>query len=189
MGHSDDRYNKAIERLSGEAFWLNTYQSAILGMEIDAIGLDFFRVSLNALQDARLVRLIRVLEDHNRVASLWYVLKCNSGLVEKCAKIVGFDIDAARQLSAKLPGIRTQTIMHLDKTGILNPKKVYEDAGVTFKEIDEFIKSMWLLMQVLHVEVLGKEIRFDVYTGEDIKHLSNLRDEDIQNKNDEIFDS
>ena len=189
MGHSDDRYKKAIERLSGEAFWLNTYQSAILGMEIDAIGLDFFRVSLNALQDARLVRLIRVLEDHNRVASFWYVLKCNSGLVEKCAKKVGFDIYAARQLSAKLPGIRTQTIMHLDKKGILNTKKVYEEAGVTFKEIDDFIKSMWQLMQLLHVEVLGKEIRFDEYTGEDIKHLADLRDQDIQNKNDEIFGS
>ena len=49
---SDARFRRTVERIGAEAFWLRTYQAAINGMKVDAIGLDFFRVSLNALKDA-----------------------------------------------------------------------------------------------------------------------------------------
>jgi hypothetical protein len=91
--HSDDRFKRAVERISAEVFWLRTYQNAINGMKgVDAIGLDFFRVSLNSLKEARLVRLIRVLEDKPRVASFWYLQKCNSGIVEAAANNGGLDL-------------------------------------------------------------------------------------------------
>jgi hypothetical protein len=74
-GHSDDRFNQTVKRIGAEAFWLHTYQSAIDSMKrVDAIGLDFFRVSLNALKDARLIRLIRALEDDSQTASFWTCL-------------------------------------------------------------------------------------------------------------------
>lgn len=85
--HSDVRFQKVVERISAEAFWLRTYQHAINGMKgVDAIGLDFFRVALNSLKEARLIRLIRVLEDKPRVASFWYLHKCNPGIVKTAAK-------------------------------------------------------------------------------------------------------
>jgi hypothetical protein len=58
-------------------------------MKVDAIGLDFFRVSLNALKDARLIRLIRVLENDSQTASFWYLLKANEKIMKTAAKDTG----------------------------------------------------------------------------------------------------
>jgi hypothetical protein len=77
MQHSNARYTHAVRRIGAEAFWLKTYHAAICGMKVKAEGLDFFRVTLNALKEARLLRLIRVLEESKQTASFWYVLKQN----------------------------------------------------------------------------------------------------------------
>ena len=98
--HSDARFRRTVERIAAEAYWLDTYQNAINGMKgVDAIGLDFFRVSLNALKDARLVRLIRVLEDDSQTASFWYLLQCNACLAKKAAKKAGLDLVELRQIA------------------------------------------------------------------------------------------
>lgn len=81
VSHSDERYKRTVERIGAEAFWLHTYQKALCGLTIDAIGLDFFRVSMNALKDARVIRLVRVLEDDSSVASFWYLVRSNEKLI------------------------------------------------------------------------------------------------------------
>lgn len=187
MSHSADRFIRSIERLSGEAYWLNAYQKAMEGMiEIDPIGIDYFWVSLNALKDARLVRLIRVLEDDGKVASIWYVLRSNEKLVRKAAKKTGFCFDFAKALAGKLPVIRTKTIMHLDKKGIMDIKKVYQDAGVTHDEISSFISQFWVLMQELHLRVIGSDIQCDEYDGRDIQYLADLRYRDMISNGNEL---
>ncbi len=59
------------------------------------MGLDFFRVALNSLKDARLIRLIRVLEDDSQTASFWYLLKTDEKQVRSAAKCSGLDLDWA----------------------------------------------------------------------------------------------
>ena len=40
-------FKRAVKRISYEAFWLNTYQTAINELrKVEAVGLDFFRASL-----------------------------------------------------------------------------------------------------------------------------------------------
>lgn len=179
MTYSNNRYNRVVERIGAESFWLYTYQNAICGMEIDAIGLDFFRVSLNALKDARLIRLIRVLENDSQTASFWYLFKANEKLMKKAAKKTGFDIDLARDLSERFLGIRNKTFVHIDKDRVFDPSQLYKEADIKHKDIDDFINGLWKLMQELHIEVIGKEIECDTYTGEDIKYLADLRDREI----------
>ena len=102
---SDARFKRTVERIGAEAFWLRTYQAAICGMKVHAIGLDFFRVSLNALKDARLVRLIRLLEDDSQTASFWYLVRSNARLVRK-AEEGRLDLDELQTIAGKLRGIR-----------------------------------------------------------------------------------
>lgn len=181
MTHSDNRYNRVVERIGAEAFWLYTYQKAIYGMQVDAIGLDFFRVSLNALKDARLIRLIRVLEDDSQTASFWYLFRANEKIMKKVAKKTGFDIDLATDLSKRFLGIRNKTFVHIDKDRVFDPSELYKEADITHQSIDDFINGLWSLMQELHIEVFGKEIECDAYTGEDIKYLAGLRDRELEN--------
>jgi DNA-dependent RNA polymerase auxiliary subunit epsilon len=179
MSHTDKRYKRAIERIGAEAFWLNTYQSAICGLAVDAIGLDFFRVSLNALKDARIIRLIRVLENTERVASIWYLHRTNEKLFREIAKRVNFNIELAAELSDKFLGIRDKTFVHIDKDKVFDPEQLYIEANIKHQDIDDLVRGLWSLMQALHIEVLGEEIKSDNYTGDDIKHLANLRDRAI----------
>lgn len=175
--HSDARFKRAVERICAEAFWLRTYQNAINGMKgVDAIGLDFFRVSLNSLKDARLVRLIRVLEDKPRVASFWYLNKCNPGLVEAATKNGGLDLPELKTVADALVAIRTKTFMHIDKDGIFDSQSFYKAAGLTNNDVERIIRRLWKTMNHLHIEVFGKVIEGDEYPGNDIRVLAELRD-------------
>ena len=182
QSHSDARFQRTIERIGAETFWLHTYHKAICGLTVDAIGLDFFRVSLNALKDARLIRLIRILEDDSQTASFWYLYKSNEKLVKTFAKKCKFDIAWAKEISDKFVGIRNKTFVHIDKDGVFDPQKYYKDAGITHRDVENIIEGLWCLLQKLHIEVFDTEIEHDDYTGADIKNLADLRDKDLHNK-------
>lgn len=177
VAHSDERFKRVVQRIGAEAFWLRTYQDAINGMSgVHAIGLDFFRVALNALKDARLVRLIRVLEDDPQVASFWYLLKSNGRTVRAAAKKGGLDLRKLESAAAALLAIRNKTFMHIDKDGVFDPKSFYKAAGLTNNDVERIVRGLWSTMNYLNIEVYGKEIQGDAYPGTDIRILAELRD-------------
>jgi len=175
--HSDERFKRTVKRIAAEAYWLYTYQNAMDGMKgVDAIGLDFFRVSLNALKDARLIRLIRALEDDSKTASFWYLLKCNERLVSSAAKQSGLDLIELRKIADGLVGVRNKTFVHIDKDGVFDPQSYYDAAGLTYDQIDRTVRGFWKTMRKLHFDVFGEEILGDDYSGHDIRKLAELRD-------------
>lgn len=177
-GHSDARFKRTVERIGAEAYWLRTYQNAINGMKgVNAIGLDFFRVSLSSLKDARLVRLIRVLESDPRTASFWYLHLCNPGLVQKAAKAAGLDLVELQAISQSLVPIRTKTFMHIDKDGVFDPQALYKAAGLNNDKVEDIIRRLEQTMRNVHASAFGEEPQGDDYTGADIKELARLRDE------------
>jgi hypothetical protein len=180
LGHSpdglSDRFKRTVERIGAEAFWLQTYETAIEGMRVESIGLDFFRVSLNSLKDARLVRLMRVLEDDSRTASFWYLRRSNAPMIEKAAASAGLDLTALEQLASKLVGIRNRTFMHIDKDDVFDTQRLYQDADITHDQVVRAIQGLWKTMKLVHVQVFGEEPAHTVYSGEDIRALAALRD-------------
>lgn len=173
---SEARFKRTVERIAAEAFWLRTYQAAVEGMKVEAIGLDFFRVSLNALKDARLIRLIRALEDDSRTASFWYLVRSNEKLLQECASQAGLDLAALRTLATKLRGIRDKTFVHVDREGVFDPPQYYNAADISHDDVKAAIEGLWSTMRALHVAVLGEDVEHDVYTGSDIRELARLRD-------------
>jgi hypothetical protein len=152
--HSDVRFKRTVERICAEAYWLNTYQSAIDGMKgVDAIGLDFFRVALNALKDARLIRLIRILEDDSQTASFWYLLKSNASLLTRAASAAGLDLSELRRIADALRGVRDKTFVHIDKDGVFDPQSYYLAANLNNDDVGRVIRLFWKAMRALHVEV------------------------------------
>lgn len=178
--HSNARLERTVQRISAEAFWLRTYQDAINGMKgVQAIGLDFFRVSLNALKDARLVRLIRVLEKDPKVASFWYLLRSNACAVKSAAKRGGLDLSLLEMAAKGLLEIRNKTFMHIDKDGVFDPDSFYTAAGLTNNDVEQIIRQLWSTMNHLHIAVFGKEVEGDEYPGTDIRVLAKLRDDSL----------
>jgi hypothetical protein len=174
---SQDRFNRTVQRIGAEAYWLHIYQTAINGMRgVDAIGLDFFRVSLNALKDARLIRLIRVLEDDSQTASFWYLLRTNQPLIKKAAKASHLDLIDLLDIAERMRGIRDKTFVHIDKTGVFDPQQYYTAAGLNNDKVAEIIDALWSTMQAVHLEVFGEPVEPDIYSGKDIKQLAALRD-------------
>ena len=179
MSHSNARFERTIKRISTEAFWLYIYHKAICGLDVDSIGLDFFRVSLNALKDARLIRLIRILEDDNQTASFWYLVRSNESLIKSQAKQMQCDLSKIRYVADRLRIIRDKTFVHIDKQQVFDPPSLYKAAGITHDEIDQVINSIWRLMKSLYLVVFGKEIQCDNYDGNDIRQLAALRDKSL----------
>jgi len=157
--HSDARFKRTVERIAAEAYWLHTYQTAIGGMKgVTAVGLDFFRVSLNALKDARLIRLIRVLEDDSQTASFWYLLQSNERLVKKAAKNGGLDLVELRNIADALIKVRNKTFVHIDRDGVFDPQAYYRAAGLNNDQVERVIGAFWNSMRTLRLEVFGEDI-------------------------------
>ena len=174
--HSSNRFERAVRRVGAEAFWLKTYHTAISSMKVHALGLDFFRVSLNSLKDARLIRLIRVLEDDSRTASFWYLMKSDSSRVQRAAKKAKADLKHLADVSTRLRGIRDNTFVHIDKTAVFNPDQLYRSAGLTHTDLEKAIGDLWSTIGALHQDVFKQELNADDYSGEDIAWLASLRD-------------
>lgn len=140
------------------------------------MGLDFFRVTLNSLKDARLIRLIRVLEDDSQTASFWYLHKADAKLVCRAAKSAGLDLVWLAHVAAQLKGIRDKTFVHIDKGSVFDPDALYKAAGLTHSDLERAIHGLWKTMKTLHQSALGEELLGDEYDGSDIRRLADLRD-------------
>jgi len=80
---TSERFKRTVVRFARETFWLRTHHNALKALSnLEAVGLDFFRVAHVGIQGDRLIRLIRLLEEDTRVASFWYLHRCEQKRVE-----------------------------------------------------------------------------------------------------------
>lgn len=173
-----ERFKRAVKRISYEAFWLNTYQTAINRLYgVEAIGIDFFRVSLTALEDARLIRLIRILEKNRRVASIWYLHRCNPSILNLAFRQAGLDLAEVEAISENIRNIRDKAFVHIDKENVFEPQKLYRNAGLKRDKVALLCSGLWEIMKGVYRLTYHEEFKHDVYNGDDIRLLTTLRDE------------
>lgn len=172
------RYKRTVQRVTTETCWLCTEQTALVALgEVEAHGLDFFRVAFTGLLGDRLLRLVRILEEDTRVASFWYLHRCNPTGVEQALRKAAITLADLRDFSRRLRRIRNKAFVHIDKAGVFDPARIYKDAGIKNSEVDKTIRALWTAMQDLYVIALGTAYRHDVYSGDDIALLIRGRDE------------
>jgi hypothetical protein len=171
------RFNRAVTRISIEASWLQRYQIAIDRLETQhAVGTDFFRVAFIALQDARLVRLIRLLEESRRTASFWYLHRVKQSLVESAVERVGLNLNKLKEISAKLRSIRNGAFIHIDKQEVFDSQRLCRDAGVQAQDIRSVSMNLLEAMKEIYRVTFGKGYEYDEYDGSDVSALARLRD-------------
>ena len=129
------------------------------------------------LRDAQLIRLIRVLEDHRRVASFWYLHRSNQNMVNAALSRVGLDLNELQAIAERLPTVRDRTFVHIDKNDVFDPQKLYKDAGIAVGRVARVSVQLWEAMQEVHRLTHGSEFQADDYKGADIPMLAKLRDD------------
>jgi hypothetical protein len=174
---SDARFRRALLRLCHETKWLNAYQNAINQLRPIEAGTDFFRVSFVALQEAQLLRLIRILDKNKRAASFWYLYRSDRRLIDEAMRREGLDIAELCDVAEKLRDIRNRTFIHIDKKGVFDPARVYRDAGIKLERLSTIYSCLWRAMKALYRPLYGKEFESDDYQGSDIPILARLRDQ------------
>lgn len=174
---STARFNRAVTRITIEACWLQRYQIALDKLKSEeAVGTDFFRVAFIALQDARLVRLIRLLDESSRTASFWYLHRFNRQLVDSAAQGAGLDLCGLKDISAKLRTIRNGTFIHIDKQQVFEPQTLYREAAIQMQDIASVAGRLFETMKEIHRVVFDRDYDYDEYDGSDIAALARLRD-------------
>lgn len=174
---ADARFARAVTRATIETCWLQRYETTIDRLQgVDAVGTDFFRVALNALLDARLVRLIRLLEKSDRTASFWYLHRTKPNIVDDTSKRLGIDLSKIEELSSKLRPIRDRAFIHIDKKAVFDPQQLYRDAGIQVSELKSVCVSLWEIMKEIYCLTFGKDFEYDEYDGSDIGRLAEFRD-------------
>ena len=150
------RYKRTVERVTTETCWLFIEQTALVALgAVDAHGLDFFRVAFTGLLGDRLLRLVRILEQDTRVASFWYLHRCNPKGVAQTLDRAGISLADLRDFSRRLKSIRNKVFVHIDKAGVFDPKKIYEDAGIKSSDVDKVIRALSVAMQDLYQTTMG----------------------------------
>jgi hypothetical protein len=149
----DDRTMKSvIERLAHEAFHLREDFAALKVIEAAGFRNVFMRVTVGAFQSDVLVRLMRILEWEERVASFWLIY--DSGLV----KAEDNGINRLKSLSKRLLAIRNGTFFHIDGREVFDPQRVYRRANVKWRsDIEAAIDLVSSVVNGLYKERFGTQ--------------------------------
>ncbi|MBI4611096.1 MAG: hypothetical protein HY726_19075 [Candidatus Rokubacteria bacterium] len=174
-----NRFARTTKRLLTEVYWLRTEQKALQMLEgRDHIGVDFFLVAYTALGGDRLIRLVRVFENSKKVASFWYLYRCDPKRIEQLLKVTGTQLSELEDLSDRLRVIRNKVFVHIDKQGVFNPSAIYQLAAIKGKSVQQAIEALWHVFSQLYREVTGTDFQYDEYSGDDILRLLELRARD-----------
>ena len=177
------RYKRAVERITRETSWLSIDQKALVALgPVVSHGMDFFQVARNWVYSARLLRMVMIFEQGEKVASFWYLYRCNPKGVTAALENAGLSIEDLRDFSNCLKTIRDKTFVHIDKAAVSDPQQVYNKAGITKSKLDKVIWALWDTMKGLYQMTFCNTYKRDAYTGHDIPLLKKYRDDIAQYK-------
>ena len=181
MMKEDTRYQKAIQKnlnSIAHALWewkeLEVYDKYREEKRIYVRGASFLEITTKALFCDMLRNIINVLDKHSNVASFWYIQK-----VEKIDPLKAYSkqkTDSLGDLSEKLKHIRNKDFFHHDINGILDTKKVWQEANIVGRDVGEGIKYLFSILKELYEKVIKKQYNFypDDSIGEDFVKLLDL---------------
>jgi hypothetical protein len=128
----------------------------------------FFSYCSIALFNDMFSHEMKVLDMHKDAASFWYIRNCepelvNSQLEKHCVKLG--DIET---LAKELKHIRDKTHGHIDKNGVMDSRKVWEDAHIKGDLVNEIIDKLWQVLNEVYKEEVGSEFGQPIHDGDDV---------------------
>jgi len=178
----NDRYDKAIVR--------NLYEIAHALMELKALtalenycelnnvwvlGASFFSIAEKALFNDMVAHTIKVLEKNRESTTFWYLLK-GEVKIEELKVYSSQKINFLEDLSNRFKIIRNKTHFHIDKNGVLDTNKIWEEAGIKRKDVKSALEFIFLLLEELHEKKFNRSFLFNPadYDNSDIGRVLDI---------------
>lgn len=154
------RYEQVIERNLAELQRAILNRTTLFGLEDAGIRHLFLKLAYYALFNDYIAHCIKVFETRKQAASFWYIYRTNQKPIDTCARREKISVKALEKVSEKLQHIRDKTHFHIDTTGVIDPKAVRHQAGLTGKELSAAVDAACHLLTDLQRLLRLPEARF-----------------------------
>ena len=152
----DDRYIKALNRNLSELQKAILIRTTLLAIEKhEYTARNFIRIIKDALYTAYIAHAIKVFDRNRESASYWYIVRVNSGSIDRVAKSLCISLDGLEAVSDKIKIIRDGTAFHIDKKSVIDPSVVWGEADLTGKDLSDAIDTVWSVLSKIQEEQGG----------------------------------
>lgn len=168
-----DRFYRALIRNLNEIRTAILERRALGGLESAGSkhGLDFFRLSYDALFNDMVAHAIKVLDKDSDSATFWYLYRCDPKTVDSFAKDKSYDLNTLDLMAGKLKCVRDKTHFHIDKRRVLNPKAVWNEANIIGTEFGKALEEILDILKHLYKVHFAREFLMPEYDGSDATKL------------------
>lgn len=141
------RYVHAVARNLAELQRAILNRRTLVALEEERVAnLGFLRLAYLALFNDYIAHCMKVFEENNRVASLWYLHRTDQHLVDAFASQSKIDMTVLKEVSAKLKQIRNRTHFHIDADAVQEPSAVWKVAGLTGRALAGAVDAAWAIV-------------------------------------------
>ena len=177
----DTKYIKAIARNFNEIASAIQKRQVLVTVEeyvkengrIFFNGASFFDLAVKALFNDVMSHLIKVLDANKDSATFWYIFQNEQNQILTLRSYSEEKISFLQDLSEKLKHVRDKTHFHIDKQDVIDPKRIWEKAGISGNDLGrglEYLFDMLLeLKNLIRKENMTKDNYF--YDGCDVSKL------------------
>jgi hypothetical protein len=171
--NSIERFQKALNRNLYELSIAISMRNGLneLSKAAPKLYWSFFAYSYIALYDGYLSHAIKVLDRHKDAASFLCIRNCEMKLVNSLLKKKGMSLPDINVLVDKLTHVRDKTLFHIDKHGVDNSAKIWEEADIKGILINSIVDNIWEILNDIHREKYGKEYISPIYKGKDVAKI------------------
>lgn len=168
---------RAIDRCLDELARAILYKRALRGLHQAETyhGIDFVRLSSLALYDQMFSHAMKVLNPREK-AGFWYVVRRHRAESARICAQHAILLGHVRSITRGLLLIRNKTHFHLDAKGVVEPSKIWREAGITGRQFDDGLDASFRLLCKLRKLIRGEEYELPDYDGEDATRILTLAD-------------
>jgi hypothetical protein len=164
---------RAVSRSTDEIGRAILYLRALRGLSrADSYhAVDFVRLAYWALYDQLFAHVIRVLGPREQ-AGFWFLVKKHKNACAEFCTRANVSLDHVTAIEKKLSHIRNKALFHLDRAGVLDPSRIWEEADLTFGELERAMNASFSLLCFLFEELRGAPYTLPDYDGSDATALA-----------------
>jgi hypothetical protein len=109
-----------------------------------------------------MAHFVKVLEIRNpRTRSFFWLHDRNKVEVDAFAKRRDYDMNWLWSLGERARDVRNKTLFHIDRHGLLDPRSIWQEAGISGSDVGRALEIVWHCLQHLHYVKTG-DYRADI---------------------------
>lgn len=173
INHISAKYKNALKRNLMELKQAILKRRALIGMHgaNSEHSLDFFQIAAVALYNDTISHTIKVFEVGPKSASFWYIVRLNRKLAEESAKQHSISLKEMESLSKGFKHIRDKTHFHIDRHFAMDPKKVWQAAGISGNDLGYMLESAYTILCTINEKITGERTELPDYDGSDAAEI------------------